>query len=241
MRILYVAMKYDYGEQSRGYGFEHYNFFDALHHMGHDLLYFDFASLLQQRGHAAMNRRLREVVRTEKPDLLFCVLFRDELDRRIMRGISESGDTVTVNWFCDDHWRFDGFSRHWAPCFNRVVTTAASALPRYAQCGFHHVINSQWACNHYLYRKLDLPLAYDITFVGRPHGNRRAIITALRDAGIQVQTFGPGWENGRVDQEQMIAIFNQSRINLNLANASTVPRQEDTGMRAVAKRAAKKN
>lgn len=220
MRILYVAMQYDYGDRSRGYGFEHYNFFDALHNMGHDLLYFDFASLLQQYGRAAMNRRLREVAKAEKPDLLFCLLYKDEFDRGTMRAISESGDTVTVNWFCDDHWRFEDYSRHWAPCFNWAVTTAEGALPKYAQAGFRHVIKSQWACNHYLYHKLDLPMQYDVSFIGQPHGNRRATIAMLRDAGIPVHTWGSGWENGRVDQQQMIAIFNQSRINLNLANAS---------------------
>jgi len=219
MRILYVAMQYDYGDPARGHGFEHYNFFDALHNMGHDILYFDFMSLLQARGRGAMNARLREVAAAEKPDLLFCALFKEEIDRRVMRRISESG-TVTVNWFCDDHWRFDSFSRFWAPCFNWAVTTAESALPKYERCGIRNVIKSQWACNHYLYTKLDLPLAYNVTFIGQPHGNRRATIAVLREAGIDVQTWGNGWENGRLAQEEMIRCFNQSRINLNLANAS---------------------
>jgi spore maturation protein CgeB len=220
MRILYVAMQYDYGDPARGYGFEHYNFLDALHNMGHDILYFDFMSLLQARGRGAMNTRLREVAAAEKPDLLFCALFQEEIDRRAMRHISESGDTVTVNWFCDDHWRFDSFSRFWAPCFNLVVTTAESALPKYERCGIRNVIKSQWACNHYLYLKLDLPPAYDVTFVGQPHGNRRATIAALRDAGIDVRTWGNGWKNGRLPQDEMIRCFNRSRINLNLTNAS---------------------
>jgi len=29
------------------------------------------------------------------------------------------------------------------------------------------------ACNHFTYQKLDLPLEYDVTFVGQPYGNRR--------------------------------------------------------------------
>jgi spore maturation protein CgeB len=239
VRILYVAMKYDYGDPARGHGFEHYNFFDALHNMGHDILYFDFMSLLQQHGRAAMNARLREVAKAEKPDLLFCALFKEEIDRRSMREISYSGDTLTVNWFCDDHWRFDAFSCHWAPCFNWVVTTAASALPKYERCGINNVIKSQWACNHYLYRNLDLPLDHDVTFVGQPHGSRRATIATLRDAGIDVQTWGLGWENGRLSQEEMIRCFNRSRINLNLANASAA-RQPGPGarLRLAAKRGA---
>jgi len=220
MRILYVAMKYDYGDPARGHGFEHYNFFDALHNMGHDILYFDFMGLLKQYGRAAMNSRLREVAKAEKPDLLFSALFKEEIDRRTMRAISDGGDTVTVNWFCDDHWRFDAFSRHWAPCFNWAVTTAASALPKYERCGIRNIIKSQWACNHYLYRNLDLPLDCDVTFVGQPHGSRRATIAALRDAGINAQTWGLGWETGRLSQQEMIRCFNRTRINLNLANAS---------------------
>ncbi|MCL4552959.1 MAG: glycosyltransferase, partial [Candidatus Marsarchaeota archaeon] len=174
----------------------------------------------QERGREWMNRRLLEVARVEKPELLFCALFTDELDQPVMREISENTDCLTLNWFCDDHWRFDNYSRYWAPCFNWVVTTAKSALPKYAELGYRNVIKSQWGCSHFLYRKLDLPLEYEVTFVGQPHGNRRQIIQALLDAGIKVQAWGSGWESGRVSQDEMIRIFNQSRINLNLANAS---------------------
>jgi len=214
MRILYVAMKYDYGDARRGYSFEHHNFFDFFQRSGHDVLYFD------SRASIKRNKRLLETARSEKPDLMFSVLFTNELAPAVIRQISNLPDTTTVNWFCDDHWRFDNYSRYWAPCFNWVVTTAGSALPKYAQLQYPNVIKSQWACNHLLYRKLDLPLQYDVTFVGQPHGNRRQIVDALRRAGIRVQVFGFGWEAGRVSQEQMIRIFNQSRINLNFSNAS---------------------
>jgi len=220
MLILYAAMKFDYGKPEQGYSFEHYNFHDSLLHMGHDILYFDFMTLLQSRGRDGMNRRLIEVAKAEKPGLMFTVLFTDELDRKAVRQITDDTDTVTINWFCDDHWRFDGYSRHWAGCFNWVVTTAASALPKYENAGIHNVIKSQWACNSFLYRKLPLPLVHDVSFVGQPHGNRREIIQAVKDAGIQVDAWGTGWPSGRLSQETMIRTFNQSRINLNLANAS---------------------
>jgi spore maturation protein CgeB len=219
--ILYVALEYDYGKHEQGYSFEHYNFYHSLLHMGYDILYFDFMTLMQEHGQEWMNRRLLEVAKAEKPDLMFTVLFRDELDPAAVRGISENTDTITLNWFCDDHWRFDNYSRFWAPRFNWVVTTARSALPKYAKIGCRNVIKSQWACNHFLYRKHDLPIKYDVTFVGQPHGNRRRVVQALRDAGINVQVWGTGWENGRLAQEEVIRVFNQSRINLNLSNAST--------------------
>lgn len=68
MLILYVALKYDYGKPKQGCSFEHYNFYNTLLHMGHDILYFDFMTLMQKYGRGWINRRLLEIVKTEKPD-----------------------------------------------------------------------------------------------------------------------------------------------------------------------------
>jgi spore maturation protein CgeB len=220
VRILYLAMKYDYGDPARGLGFEHYNFYDSLRNMGHDLLYFDFMTLHKGLGRQGMNRRLLEVARSERPELSFSVLFTDQFEPEAISKLSEL--CPTVNWFCDDHWRFESFSQHWAPRFTWVVTTARSALPKYEAIGCHQVIKSQWACNHFLYRRLSLPLTHDVTFVGQPHGNRRSLIEALRGAGLSVKVWGMGWKEGRLSQDEMIRVFNQSRINLNLSNASVL-------------------
>lgn len=164
-----------------------------------------------------MNRRLLEVVRVQQPDLMFTVVWQDLLDPRVVRQISEETDTVTLNWYCDDHWQFESLSRRWTPCFNWVVTTAQGTLPRYEELGYRNVVKSQWGCNHGLYRKLDLPLKYDVTFVGLPHGVRRSAVQALIDEGIDVQVWGTGWGHGRSSQQRMIEVFNQSRINLNFS------------------------
>jgi spore maturation protein CgeB len=74
MRILYAAMKYDYGRPEQGFGFEHYNFYDSLREMGHDIVYFDYMTLLQRYGRRQMNQRLLEVGQAEKPDLMIANL-----------------------------------------------------------------------------------------------------------------------------------------------------------------------
>ena len=216
-----MALQYDYGKQEQGYSFEHYNFYDTLVRMGHKLIYFDFRTIAETNGREWMNHRLLELVRAEKPDLMFTVLaLDDKLDPRVIREISERTGTVTLNWFCDDHYRFNNYSCYWAPSFNWVITTDQNAVAKYADLGYRNAIKSQWACNNFSYRKLELPLKYDVTFVGQPYGNRRSIIQRLRDTGIRVEVWGTGWETtGRVSQEGMIQVFNESRINLNLTNA----------------------
>jgi spore maturation protein CgeB len=219
MRILYLALRYDYGRRERGFGYEHWNFYHTLAHMGCEILYFPMERF-RGSGREAAHRNLQDVVRSEKPDLLFTVLVEEELDRDVLRRLTASG-TTTLNWFCDDQWRWEDYSRHWAPLFTAVVTTSREALDRYRALGTVRAVKSQYACNPFVHRPRPLPLVHDVTFVGQPHGTRRAAIDRLIRSGIPVKTWGNGWESGRLSQEEMIDVFAQSRINLSLSDTSS--------------------
>jgi spore maturation protein CgeB len=223
MRILYVAMKYDYGRPEQGFSYEHSNFYGCLRDLGHDIHYFDFLSLEHELGREAMNRSLLEVAKKFRPQLMFSCLFEENFHFQTIRQISDSGDTITLNWFSDDHWRFDTFSSRWAPAFNFVATTSTSALPKYEAIGYKNVLKTQWACNHFEYRPLNFPLDTEVSFVGMAHGIRPQLVASLRSAGIKIITRGKGWPEGRINQEEMIRLFNRSRINLNFSNASRKP------------------
>ncbi|MEM9413954.1 MAG: glycosyltransferase [Planctomycetota bacterium] len=223
MQVLYVAQKYDYGQPEAGHGFEHYNFYQSLCAMGLDVDYFDYPTLHKQLGHRAMNRRLWETVQSDRPALLFGIVRRDLIDTNVIRRISRDTDTTTVNWFCDDHWQFETHARRWAPCFDWAVTTSHSALAKYHTLPGVQAVLSQWGCNPALYRPLDLPRQYDVSFVGQPYGRRRGMVEALEHAGVSVHTWGKGWPSGKLSQDDMIRVFNQSRINLNFSEASSPP------------------
>jgi spore maturation protein CgeB len=220
MKILYIAPKYDYGRRDRGFSFEHCNFYDSLFNMGNDIVYFDYMDIMQKLGRSRMNSLLMDVFHRVEPELVFVILSEYELDMKVISRMSKSGQAVTVNWFADDHWRFENFSRYWAPCFNWIITTDSDAVSKYFSIGYKNVILSQWACNHFHYKKLNKEPIYDVSFVGQAYGDRRDIIAAIEESGISVITRGQGWDDGRVSQEEMIDIFNCSKINLNLANAS---------------------
>ena len=63
-------------------------------------------------------------------------------------------------------------------------------------------------------------LKYDVTFVGQPHSDRREVAERIKDSGIDLRCWGNGWPEGRASQEDMIRIFSESRINLNLTKGS---------------------
>ncbi len=219
MLILYAATRYDYGRKELGLSFEHYALYESLRALGHQIIYLDTLGVAQSRGRQEMNQLLLTLIRQYRPALLLTVMLGDELDEQVVGDISREGTTLTCNWFCDDHWRFEGYSKRWAPHFNYVVTTAHSALPKYRQIGYSNAIHSQWACNPAIHRRLVRETSIDVSFVGQPHGNRREVISALGSRGIEVRTYGRGWPSGRVSQDHMVQIFNESRINLNFANS----------------------
>jgi spore maturation protein CgeB len=218
MRILYVAMADDYGDPSRGPSFEETNFRSALEGMGHDLVPFDFMAEKRERGKGEMNRRLLAAAEEASPDLSFFVLFEDEIEPETIRGVSRAGGPA-VNWFADDHWRFDRFTRNFAPAFDWSVTTDRDSLPKYEAIGYERAILSQWACNRYAYDWTGRELEYDVTFIGQSYGERPAIVERLRAEGFDVRCWGFGWPEGRIEHNEMVRVFGSSRINLNLSSA----------------------
>lgn len=221
MRILYVAMAHDYGEPERGPSFEQTNFRSALDGMGHEVVQFDFMERERVVGREQMRRELVEAAAGAGADVAFFCLFTDQLDVPTIEAVRREGGAPTVNWFADDHWRFDDFSRHMAPAFDLAVTTDEDSLPKYAAAGIENVRLTQWACNRYAYRKVSDAIEHEVTFVGQPHGNRPELMSRLRDAGYEVEAWGLGWPAGRIDHDQMVRVFSTSRINLNPSNSST--------------------
>lgn len=220
LRIAYVAARWDYGDPARGLSFEETNFRSALEGAGHEVHAYDFMTRHRELGGDAMNDELYRFVREADPDIAIFVLFKDEIHPRTIRRLTTEG-VRTFNWFCDDHWRFGDFSRHYAPCFSLVATTHAESIPRYHAEGHHAVVLTQWACNKYAYDRRGLKPEYDVTFVGQRYGDRPKIVNAIRRAGLSVQCWGFGWENGRLAHDEMTRVFETTRVNLNLSNSWT--------------------
>lgn len=222
IRVLYLGMKWDYGDPARGFSFEEMSFHAALEaHPEVECTHFDYVALDRELGRKKMNNKLIEVARAGNFDCLFCVTFEDQLKASALKAVRGTGVT-TIGWGCDDHWRFDNYSQHLAPCFDWWVTTDSAAVSRFKSIGYPNVIRSQWAIEPSVYGPMDVPRTIDISFVGQPHGNRPQIIRSLLYAGFNVAVFGYGWSpRSRVTHEQMLEVFSRSKLCLNLSNSSS--------------------
>jgi spore maturation protein CgeB len=184
--------------------------------MGHQVELFDYMSQIQKVGRQKMNANLLDMVRGWKPDICIFSLYTDQFDLAAIKELKNL--TKTFCFFHDDTWRVD-YSRYWARQFDFFSSPDFHGVAKYSELGLKNCIYFPFGCNEKLFRKLDIPKQYDISFVGGWHSYREWIIGKIRRAGLAVEVAGYGWPAGEVNQSRMIEIFNQTRINLNLSNS----------------------
>lgn len=219
LKLLLVCMEHNYGDPARGRSYEYYSFFETLQQLGVDIRLYDFASELKARGKDPMNAHLLETARDWCPDVVMFSLYTDEILEKTVKAMR--GMAKTLCFFHDDTWRVD-WSMKWAGIFDWFTTPDVYGSARYTQAGLTNFIPFPFGCNEKTYRKLEgSRFKYDVSFVGAWHPYREWIIKRLRKAGIEAHGFGFGWPSGPVSQNEMIRIFNETKVNLNLSNSAS--------------------
>jgi spore maturation protein CgeB len=123
-------------------------------------------------------------------------------------------------FFCDDTWRIE-YSLYWARHFDYFSTPDLHGENKYRDLGLTKAIYMPFGCNEKVFRKMAVMKKFDVSFVGSWHPYREWLIGRIRKAGITVEVMGYRWPRGEVDQEGMVKIFNETKINLNLSNSAS--------------------
>ena len=224
MKILCVFGEHNYGDPTRGQGYEYSNFIPAFRRLGHEVVFFESLNKEMYASFADLNYRFLITVEKERPDIIFCVLMGYELWLESLELVRKSCESVLINWATDDSWKYEQFSRFMAASFHAYATTYSEAFSRAHQDNRKNVILTQWAANA---ERLAEPLPaarcrYPVSFVGSAYGNRSKWVDALRKYGIEVICFGHGWENGPVPAEEIPRIIRESVISLNFGDSGLV-------------------
>jgi spore maturation protein CgeB len=221
--ILAVLPLHDHGDPTRGQSCETHFFLPAFESLVRDVHLLAADAVFARSG--AIDREILRVVDRFRPDLVFFVPYRDDVGHATLAELRRH--TTTVAFFGDDQWRFDDYSSGYATAFTHVITTDPRAVGRYRDLGGSPIL-SEWAG-----RLVGPPLpplnsdaafSRDVAFVGGCTPYRAWLCSFLADRGIDVECFGAGWPNGRIDFAGAEEVFRTSRINLNLPNS----RQHDT-------------
>jgi len=174
---------------------------------------------------------IKEVTKKVKIDVIVCYLSGFSTTPRILEEIKNLGIPM-VNESLDDERKFrskkgkDGIYRGTKDIckfFDISLTTSKSAIAKYLVEG-GKPIYKDYAGNENIYKKINLEKIYDVCFIGASYGIRGTYIKFLQNYGVNIHTKGSGWENGFASDNEMIEIFNQSKIVLGF---STVGKNDD--------------
>jgi spore maturation protein CgeB len=218
MKIMFVDLQYDYGVKARGCNYiGEDGFRKSMVRLGHDVLPFYYDEYLDPSRYDDLQRSLMDYADAVRPDLVFFILFENQFALSTLDYLKSR--YTTMNWFCDDQWRFDGFTKIYAPHFSLCVTTDKYSVAKYRKIGQNNVIISQWAAIDEHHPPEFSGYEFDVVFVGGIHPYRAWFVDTLGKRGIKIKTFGHGWKNGSVAPGEMARLFRHSKISLNLSNS----------------------
>ena len=180
------------------------------------VILYDYLQRMTEIGVKAVNEEITAMVAKERPGYVLWTSWRHDILEPTLEAIKQQGSTV-IGWFFDDEWRFDDYSRWWVPYLDYCVTNALEAVPRYKELGarvIYTIPNTGLAFSRD-WSKIEEN--YDVSFVGGIDvADREAYLNVLRRRNIPVHIVGTK-SGGYVSFEDMIRIFQTSKINLNFS------------------------
>lgn len=207
----------DYGKKELGISYERMAFYPALIKLVDNIHPFWIDDYLNNID--KLQKDIKKHVDNVNPDIVFFSLYTNQFSYETLDYLKKK--YTTVNWFGDDQWRFDNFTKYYAPHLSYSITTDKFSLKKYEAIGYDNVIHSQWA-SFDLNENInfdDIQYTHDVSFIGKHSAVREWVIRELHKKNIRVNCMGAGWPSGRVDLKVMKQMYKNSKINLNLSNS----------------------
>ena len=180
------------------------NLHDPLVEMGHEVVlwgedllpYYDLdpaAPATAPVRDAFSERLLTAVEATHRMGALDLVLTYLSDSHVVPEAVDRMRDRVApvLNFFCNNVHQFH-LVRRIAKHFTACLVPEREALPRYRAAGARpHFF--PMAAHPTIYRPIDVPQRYEVTFAGQRYADRAAALLALCRAGVGAHAFGMGW------------------------------------------------
>lgn len=201
------------------------NWYAPLKKLSKEIIIFDPRDFYFKYGKEKMNSKFVYLIEKEKPDMIFLTMIYDEFYFDTFRKIKEiSPKTKIVNFFSDDEWRFDSYSKYFSPFIDVCLTSFPEAYEKSLSLGLKNFYLMPYSCNTEVFFKLKEDKFYDVSFIGRPTDERAESIRFLINNGVKISIWGKGWDTFKGGKdfngyykgiaEDANLIYNQSKIVL---------------------------
>jgi len=144
---------------------------------------------------AALLEQVRAAHAASPVALLFSYFYDACIEPSVLDAIRELG-IVTVNWFCNASYQLHLVSAI-APHYDWCLVPERFRLPLYRVIGARPLY-CQEAANPHVYKPCEVPVEFDVAFVGQCYADRPDIVLWLRKQGLDVRVWGALWEHHRV-------------------------------------------
>ena len=191
----------------------------TLNNLFRNVISYDYLKNYIEKGVRKTNSEICILVKKEKPQYVLWRAHDYQILESTLQTTRETG-SIVIAWFWDDHFRFDNYARLYIPSIDYSITTDPDAIDKYNLLGAR-CLYSPGGCAGEHYKELDLPKKFDVSFVGSNVWGRNAYIQEIKRLGIEVATFGSGWNSGKISFDQMLNTFNSSKINLNFSGVGS--------------------
>ena len=207
MRILVVANKTLSRNGVERVDQTYWNFYVPLVELGHEVFFYDTVNPTE--------KNFDKIVDTFKPELVFSILTGNQVVTpyepiKEIKQLTKAGIVKTFNWFCDDTWRYETFSKNLCRFFFACSTPERKYVEQYKRDGYQNILVGNWHINPDIVTKASTK-QFDIGFIGGLNSQRVKSLQNLSSLGFRM-----GNDSG-VSHEDMYLLYSSSKIGLNLS------------------------
>ncbi len=184
--------------------------------------YIDYTKLYLEKGKRGFERHIENYVSEHKIDAIFFIWWSCDLTFDIYFLERLSKKTALVMNFFDTEYYFEAVDRYYAQIADLVILPDSLARYRYEHLNINaHTSFALYDGGYYTNNNLENK-DIDVSFIGNlKNADRAEYVNYLKENGINIQTYGTGSDNGFASFEEMVSIFNRSKINLNFTTLAT--------------------
>lgn len=178
--------------------------------------YIDYIDLYLKKGQRLFEKQIEDMVADKKIEAIFFIWWSCDLtiDLHFLERLSQK--TKLVMNFFDTEYYFEAVDRYYAQLADLVILPDSLSRYRYEHLGIYaHTSFALYNGDDYKNNHIS-DKDIDVSFVGNlKNADRLEYVNYLKSNGINVQTYGTASDNGFASFDEMISIFNRSKINLN--------------------------
>ena len=188
-----------------------------------NIISFDYYDLYFENGKKEFEKIIQQNIKENNIKYLFIGFAAEDftIDLNFLTNLKNRYKLCIINTSQDPETFFESRDRYYNQIADYILPF--TVLPNNCIYKYYNLdaITLYSVYNKSMFNNLDIPKIYDVSFIGNVNkADRKEIINYLKQNGINIQTYGPGSDNGFVDHKKMIKIINSSKINLNFTDSA---------------------